>query len=242
MIITDNHLFLTSSVDMRSLITPLQKYGINYFTYNKHYTDGRRIRLTTHPHHLKAFLENKYYLTGNIDANPDLYENQVALLSTLKNQFLVDWLRKDFGVGNGIYVVRKAESFTEYFCFATNPENTQIINFYLNNINYLQSFCDSFKDNGRLLLSQAENNTLLHSYHDSAMISPLKINQLSKINVQKLTKRESEVASLLITGATAKEIALKLNLSSRTIEDYILSIRNKYQSRNTRELLIKLIE
>ncbi len=51
-------------------------------------SDGKQIRLTTHEHHLKAFLENEFYKTGNIDAQPSLYLDQVALFSTLKNQSL----------------------------------------------------------------------------------------------------------------------------------------------------------
>jgi len=242
MIISDNHLFMTAGTDMRNLISPLQTHDIHYFTYNKHYTDGRRIRLTTHPHHLKAFLENKYYLTGNIDAIPELYENQAVLLSTLKNQLLVEWLRKDFGVANGVYVIRKSEAFTEYFSFGSTPDNTKIVNFYLNNLDYLQGFCDSFKDNGKLLLEQAEKNTLIHDYHHDAIVNVPKASVLLNKQFANLSKRENEVAALLLTGATAKEIALSLHLSFRTIQDYIGSIRDKYHARNIRELLIKLIK
>lgn len=243
MIISDNHLYMTAGADMKTMIAPLQSYDIHYFTYNKHYADGRRIRLTTHPHHLKAFLENKYYLTGNIDANPKLYENQAALLSTLKNQFLVEWVRKDFGVGNGIYIIRKGENFTEYFSFGTKPQNNNIINFYLNNLDYLQNFCDNFKDNGKKLIKLAEKNTLIHEYHDKSIDKIITVNNDSiKNKFSKLTKRENEVALLLLTGATAKEIALAINISFRTVQDYIGSIRNKYHARNIRELLIKLIK
>lgn len=115
MLLSDKHLFMTASREMRELIAPLRKYNITYFTYNKNYVDRSRIRLTTHEHHLKAFLENEYYKTGNIDAYPQLYLNQVALFSTLKNQSLVEWAKNEFNVDNGIYIVRKSELYTEFF-------------------------------------------------------------------------------------------------------------------------------
>lgn len=43
--------------------------------------------------------------------------------------------------------------------------------------------------------------------------------------------------SLLLTGLSAKQIANKLNLSQRTVENYILKIRNLIGCRNSKELL-----
>lgn len=243
MIISDNHLFMTAGADMQSLISPLRAYNINYFTYNKHYTNGERIRLTTHPHHLKAFLENKYYLMGNIDANPELYQDQAVLISTLKNQFLVEWLRKDFGVGNGVYIIRKGSNFTEYFNFVSTPENTGIINFYLNNLDFLQNFCTHFKEQGEPLILEAEKNTLNHEYHHDAIPKIINANSTILTNrFNKLTKRENDVAALLLKAATAKEIAKVLNINCRTVEDYIQKIRMKYNARNVNELILKLIK
>ena len=160
MIISDKHFFLTTSSELKELIKPLKKYGIDYFTYNKNYKNGERIRLTTHPLHLKAFLENKFYETGNIDAEPDLYLNQAAIFATLKNQKLVEWIRSDFRVYHGVYIVRKSEHYTEFFSFATSTDNPLIIDFYLNNLNLLQQFCDSFLEQAKPLILQAEKNKL----------------------------------------------------------------------------------
>ena len=51
------------------------------------------------------------------------------------------------------------------------------------------------------------------------------------------TKREHEVLSLLVDGATNKEIATKLGLSVRTIDAHRRSLLHKYNARNTAELL-----
>lgn len=246
MIISDKHLFLTASSDLKELIKPLQGYGIDYFAYNKNYMDGSRIRLTTHPHHLKAFLENKYYLTGNIDALPTLYLNQVALFSTLKNQSLVEWARNEFNVFHGIYIVRKSELFTEFFCFATSIDNPQILNFYLNNIDFLQKFCDYFIEMGKPLILKAEDNKLVHEYHDKEGLSSSAIADVNLLHADYtlaatlFSERKRDIIHWLLKGYRAKEIAKKLNISYRTVEDHLADLKSKLNARNILELVIRL--
>jgi DNA-binding CsgD family transcriptional regulator len=245
MLLSDDHLFFTASSEMRELISPLKKYNIHYFTYNKNYLDGTQIRLTTHEHHLKAFLENECYKTGNIDAHPSLYLDQVALFSTLKNQSLVEWIKNDFNVGNGIYVVRKSERYTEFFSFGTTPNNFGIIDFYLNNLNVLQKFCDYFKEQGKSLIARAEQHKLIHNYHREKTIQAPQFVENTDLELftaqsYNLSPRLLEIAKLLTQGERAKEIAKKLKISHRTIEDHIVNLRIKFDAKNIMELVAKL--
>lgn len=247
MLLSDRHLFFTASSEMRELIAPLKKYNIHYFTYNKNYIDGSRIKLTTHENHLKAFLEKKYYETGNIDAHPGLYFDQVALFSTLRNQSLVEWAKNDFHVGNGIYIVRKAELYTEFFSFATSINNIDIINFYLNNLDFLQKFCDFFKERGKSLLARAEQNKLIHTYHDTIniqhpqLIVKADLNLIDSKSHYDLSPRLHEVAKLLIQGERAKNIGKALKISHRTIEDHIAELKNRLHAKNILDLTAKLV-
>jgi len=243
MILSEKHLFLSASTEMQELIKPLAAHHITYFTYNKNYVDGTRIRLTTHATHLKAFLENEYYRTGNIDAHPELYLNQAALFSTLKNQTLVEWLKNDFQVEHGIYIIRKSETYTEFFSFATGPNNPQIVNFYLNNLDYLQKFCDYFKEQGKDLIARAEKQKLVHIYHHNEGIQPVSFAELKEcleLRNFKLTPRQYEVVQLLLQGFRAKEIANMLHLSPRTVEDYIAALKQRFQAKNLIELMVKI--
>lgn len=247
MIISDKHLFLTASSDMNEIISPLNKYNIIYFTYNKNYTDGTRIRLTTHANHLKVFLENEYFRTGNIDANPQLYLNQAILFSTLKNQALVEWLRNDFGIENGIYIVRKSELFTEFFSFAASLNNSQIVNFYLNNLDFMQNFCDYFKEKAKFLIAKAEQNKLIHDYHQkdiqvNPIVSKTELPYIPTKIDKIITPRKKEIINFVLKGYSAKEIAKILDLSHRTIETYINELKIKFDARNIVELVVKLME
>ncbi len=55
-----------------------------------------------------------------------------------------------------------------------------------------------------------------------------------------LTRREREIVSLLADGMTSKEIALKLDLSYRTVEVYRAKLLKKFDASNTSGLLNSL--
>lgn len=55
-----------------------------------------------------------------------------------------------------------------------------------------------------------------------------------------LTRREREIVSLLADGLTSKEIALKLDLSYRTVEVYRAKLLKKFGASNTSGLLSSL--
>ncbi len=56
-----------------------------------------------------------------------------------------------------------------------------------------------------------------------------------------LTKRERQVVGFLSKGLTSKEIARRLTLSPRTVEDYRLRLCKKFNVKNTTELLSHLV-
>lgn len=66
---------------------------------------------------------------------------------------------------------------------------------------------------------------------------------LSEVRIYKdLTRREREIIPFLAEGLTSKEIAIKLNLSSRTIEIYRAKLLKKFGAANTSGLLRSLGE
>ncbi|WP_166959911.1 response regulator [Yeosuana marina] len=75
----------------------------------------------------------------------------------------------------------------------------------------------------------------------SPKISEKMINYMSEQTVSEhiLSKKEQEVLELLSKGLTTKEIALKLFVSSRTIETHRANIIKKLEVKNTAELIKK---
>jgi len=79
----------------------------------------------------------------------------------------------------------------------------------------------------------------------SAEISNLLINTIyhgpSK-RLPELTRKEKEVVAYLVEGLTSKEIAVKLAISSRTVEKHRSNILNKLKLKNTTELMRRSLE
>ena len=66
------------------------------------------------------------------------------------------------------------------------------------------------------------------------------INTMKLLNSIGLTKRENEVISLLFTSASNKDIAEKLYISKRTVDNHIYNILKKAGVKTRLELLHKL--
>ena len=62
-----------------------------------------------------------------------------------------------------------------------------------------------------------------------------------KFNLDKLSKRESECVCYILRGMTTKQMANVMCLSPRTIEGYILNIRNKLDCKNRYEIMSKVL-
>jgi DNA-binding NarL/FixJ family response regulator len=54
-----------------------------------------------------------------------------------------------------------------------------------------------------------------------------------------LTKREKEILDLISIGKTAKEVAVVLKISKRTVENTRNKMLDKFDARNTIEMIIK---
>lgn len=58
-----------------------------------------------------------------------------------------------------------------------------------------------------------------------------------KFHLSKLSKRESECIFYILRGMTTKQMADVMNLSPRTVEGYLLNIRNKLDCKNRYEII-----
>ncbi|SRR5579883_128143 len=242
--ITPNHIFLSSSLDIAEICKPLKNCGISYFSYTKNYQSGKRVYLTTNPYLLRNYFEKKFYLVGNCESNPANYQSQFVLWSTLPKQYLYKEARM-FGVGNGLFLIKTHAEFVEFFGFGSQPENHMVINFYLNNIDYLQNFCSLFIEHAEKIIKQAEACDIILPYHQEKLphfpshVLNVKNTTIHKI---KLTDRQLACMKLMLEGKTAKMIGATLNLSSRTIETYIHHLKRKLRCRNKSELITKFLQ
>ena len=244
------HLYLNVHQEINAIIAPLSVKNISYFCYVKSYADGSRLFLVNHPDDLNAYLSNKHYLIGNCEAKPDLYQNQAVLWSTLKQQHLYQFSREHFNIDHGMTLINQHEDHCEFFAFASSPEHPETMNLYLNHLDIFQAFTHEFKEKASKLIEKAEKHQIILPFNEP-QIPPVNMLDIefneknTRKNIDKkqvLSEKELELIPLLIAGYTAKEIAVQLHKSYRTIEGYVDSIKNKLHVRNKTELIAKLIQ
>lgn len=236
------HVAVTSCREMADIMLPaLNKHGITVFNYYKIYFDGSVVRLSTDQawteHYFKRnYLNNltvpKSYLTKAL--------NYYIWLTDDCPEMLLD-AAINFDTSNGISIAKIHPDSIEYFCFASTRENTRIVNnFYLNNLDLLERYCDYFSEHGSHVLKRHLNDRIQLVNKDVCM-ADLNWKSLNHPNSLSLPKSQYACARLLLQGLKYREIAKELKLSTRTIESYVEILKDKMHCRSKSELIIKLI-
>ena len=81
------------------------------------------------------------------------------------------------------------------------------------------------------------DSSVSHAVVENLMKSPLKETKITDADYNTLTPREQEVMRLLAEGMSSKEVAEKLFISPKTVENHRASIMNKLDLHNTIELI-----
>lgn len=253
-----NNKSLILAEKVESICQPLfKRYGINGFSYSRIFKDGSRSELWNNADALyHIFLRKKYI--NNI-YTPDNYTNNeryVYLSNKIKN--FPDEIRKKytkqlleqkelFNNDHCFLIINKNNIFCEYFIFYMPEDFRSAINFYLNHLVELEKFAKNFKEQSKLLIKMADEEKIVKPWRNGYRNIDLKSasndsNLSDRSTYIKLTKREMQVAQLIIEGKTAKESASHLDISMRTVESYIENIKNKLACNRKGDLIVKLIK
>lgn len=255
----EKHHALASSNNIKELVNPiLSSIGISYFNYIKIYNeDCSRDLLTNNPDWIDHFYRNGLYNSvGAIDVE-HLLPKGYFLWSELDSKDPIYLQGRDFfNIDNGISFVIKRNDITYLYIFAAGKEKYDINNFYVGNIDLLQRFIHFFNDQARVLIQEASqhriylpskqiinptrvNNIVLTEKIREQFLEQTQVNRYFLLNESDnlyLTKKQANCARLFAKGFTSKHIAREMNLSPRTIEGYILYIKNKLQESLKRNL------
>lgn len=177
----------------------------------------------------------------------DVYVLRNYLVSEGKDQYVDSWVQRH-------YQDKKIESL-----YAIKCRNGDVVwmrdrvhTIYDQNNKPLFAAGIAVEEKNNLKLSESENQgqykhqveLALNDYND-------RLQEYTNLNIRaessdvfglSLSKREFECAELVAAGYSAKEIALMLSLSHRTIQDYINSLKTKLQARNIAHLAALLVK
>ncbi len=240
-----NHITFQAQDEMREILEPLSKTcGINYFSYGINFPNKQFFSLTTHADYYEEALAQEFPLCGFhlVDGwhmwNSVLPKDQTKI-SQAKN------------LGNGIILVKHHQEMTEIVEFATDVDNKDIYDFYMNKSHLLRGFVNYFQEKTQSLIAKAKEQTLtplpsmtsankninVNSLNNDALLALNKIIFASENPNEVLSKRELECFLYLIKGYSIAEMSKENALAIPTIANYIFRVKQKLQCFNRKDMI-----
>lgn len=205
---------LLAALDMNNR---LKAFNMTSFIYNRIVDDKYMVISSHHSPFRKQF---------GYTADKTFFDIQLESLNEDKKYSLwqcsfndvpyMDFFRRR-NINHGIGLYRNHAYYKESFHFASTNDNPQILDFYLNNLNLLNSLCDDFLDRMGTILAPVSEKFI---YVMEPEADPLSIY---------LTQKEQLCLQMLEKGYTNKEIAQHFGNSPRTIEEHVANIMRKYK-------------
>lgn len=252
----DNQSLLLAK-EVRWLCAPLfRKHNINSFSYSKVFLDGSRAELWSDADALHHSFINKKYIANTY--TPDNYKDEDRYVylpnkieshpQPIKMEYMSQLIdqKEIFDHDHCFLIVNKCKDFCEYSIFYTPSTFTSAINFYMNHLETLDQFSEEFKDKSQHLIKAVEKDRIIRPWRiEKIMINPLSLelsNQMYKQRPIYLTRREKQVIQHLIEGKSAKESAILLGISPRTVESYLADVKEKFHCNKSSDLIIKFLD
>lgn len=232
----------------------LKEFGISYFAFQTVSKEGLWNLVGNNPAWLEYSAGNEFYHFDPSLINPDHYQTGVTYAPAHEDpEFqsrLINHAVKIFDIDHCLALIKKTDSGCEFAFFATAHKNKGIISKYVSQLQMLWDYVNFFKLENQKLLRLNENYnvdlTVLkpESYAGTKGILKVEQEAFSQGQVRLempviLTPRERECLNFYVKGRTAKETAIALNLSHRTVEEHLNNLKNKLGCKHKRDLLAK---
>ncbi len=242
---------INATAQIKGICEPLQNYlGISCFGYLKIYNDCSYISLMNgfQGYQRKYFTHIKSldpYFHFNLRISP--YNQAKCFLwpTKYKKLYPIMALLKEYNIWHGFSISYRYKDYCELFYFAFDKDENDKAQFYVQNSQLLEKFCNYFKTQAADLIDDSDKSKLA-VYQDKFDTSYLEgsngdrqqfLNEINSaensflINKSRslinLTPRESECISIYMQNRTIKEIGKFLNLSPRTVERHIENVKKK---------------
>lgn len=234
---------------VKKICEPLNTLGITTFTHTRCFQDGKAMRIASNLEWSKKFFENNFHIHSqgyqqNIkEASDEKNDLKIYVWNGIPENEIYSALQQ-YGIWNGITICENDEQSIGGWSFGSSMDTPNMVNFLLSNIKILKHFILYFKDTAHDILDTSDQRKLyqipgfsLDCDVDNKMYSLIKeFFKKTKINRYYLkdnkniylSPREFECLFYLSTGKNMKQVAQVLNLSPRTVETYLVKIKNSY--------------
>ncbi len=218
---------------IEGLLEPISSHAdVQLISFNRRFKNQEKIIISTNKAHTVDYYARGLYRYGLFEKTPETYESGYHMWDHLlyDPSDVYKFIRKQYGKAHGLTIIQQHGDYFDSFIFGTEPNNHQVNNFYLNQKELFAGFIDDFYQTMHLTLQGLANYGILVPFNASDTCS----------STASLSPRQQDCALLLTEGLTAKEIAKALELSHRTVEEYIDVIKTKFEAKNRPHLIKKL--
>lgn len=234
--------------DMKELTRPLEKYlQINTFAFKRNFLDGTKIYLYNNGDLYRDYFNNEFYKLGNMEANAIHYQNSYNLWKNLPDPYnIYDFAYRVHKITAGATLIRQRHLFCDFFFFASTYEKKRMNEVFVREQSALEMFSEYFMIRAKKIIEAAEKDRTLVPYStEQECFNSLVNSQTSDfkkelLSYYRITNREKECLKYLQTGLSNKEIALKFQISPRTVDDYINKLKEKFECDTKMNLVSKI--
>ena len=145
---------------LEEICKPLfENFNIKMFTYSRIFKNGRRVYVSTNSKWVEHYISNSHqdeinHLEHYIPANDIKY----ALWDSYKMDRVFYSAYNNFNLWHGFSIYEHKKDYVDFFDFAADRSNDQIVNFYINNYALLDHFTRYFKSKSVDLINFSDEN------------------------------------------------------------------------------------
>jgi DNA-binding CsgD family transcriptional regulator len=171
----------------------------------------------------------EFYRYGLFNKSPHTYDSGFHMWDhfACDPNKIYEHIRREHSLAHGLTIVQQHGAYCDFFMVATRPNNDQINNFYLNKKELFTQLMANLYESMAPTLQELESHKVSVPYRPEG----------DENFIITLSPRQQECAFLLAEGFTSKEIAKSLELSYRTVEEYINILKAKFEAKNRAHLL-----
>lgn len=247
---------------IKNICEPLHKcFGVKHFWYSRTTKDGGYFSLASNPEMHDYYHSTKQHLHSPFFRNPELIKPGFYSYRNIHDKHFQDSLNRCASLVNielGACIVIRQKNDLIRFGYATSPENSLIFNDLItDNLFLLKKFNEYFLKEMEDILGTVNDDLVdLPSEMGQAfnilpkgMKASFTLNEKCKFleklglinlsNLKQLTCREIVCLKLVKDGLSGSQISLSLNISRRTVEQYIEILKFKLDCNSKGDLIKK---
>ncbi len=254
-----SHKMLRFRNEVTQICRPLfDNTAISYFEYARYYQDGRFFELNSNADITLRYVNQRCYPdAAEIGTNTTKY---VLMSPALPLPKATKGIEEKYISNIKIFEAEKVihrlytqvlkEDYYEVCGFGTNIESGLALELFFNNLDFWDRFKQHFVSKANKLIKEQYSHRIQLPVTRPELIDEVQLQHQRKLtNIQgiplennhiindvKLGSREYTVLKELAHGKTAKEIALALSISSRTVQTHIERIKQKFNVHYKSEL------